>query len=141
MGAMEQASHIAALVADPDDDVRKAVAMSLGELRARGQSATLARLLKDSKPWIRSAAARALGQVRATDRQADLGALLNDTDGAIRSSAADALEMMGPLPASALPSIAATYYRDRSIEVEARFNSHYLTGGHPKARLKFRERR
>lgn len=65
LGKKHNLGALAKLVDDPDDEVRSAVAKSLGLIPSYEAGTQLIPLLRDSVPAVRSAAAEAVGNIKA----------------------------------------------------------------------------
>jgi hypothetical protein len=103
--------ELAALLADPDPEIRGAAAWALsqvGEKAAAGAPA-VAKLLKDADPQVRGFAALALRNMGkgAAATIPELSAALQDPVPSVRMTAASALGSMGQAASSAVPALVA----------------------------------
>ena len=88
------------LFADPDAEVRLAVADASLEIRLPGAGARVSKWLSDSDPRVREAAAEVLSVLRDPPSVPGLGRALEDSDAAVRKAAALALGSSGSADAT-----------------------------------------
>lgn len=93
-GALEAAGPVAALLRDPDPDVRGQAARALGDIGAVAHSRNIARLLRDSDAMVGRQAAHALGDLRDPASRADLEEAMKHPDPGVRSQAHWALRQI-----------------------------------------------
>lgn len=96
-GATEAAPAVAALLTDPDADVRGHAARALGDIGAVGHSRDIARLLRDPDPMTARQAAHALGDLRDPASRADLEDALDHPDSGVRAQAHWALRQVAEI--------------------------------------------
>jgi len=104
------AGDIAAVVADPDDQVRAAAAWALSQIGPQGAAAVpaLAKALRDANPQVRDLAALALKAIgpAAAPAVSDLIAALHDPVAYVRAPIVDALGAIGPEARTAVHPLA-----------------------------------
>lgn len=93
-GAAEAAAPVAALLRDPDPEVRGQAARALGDIGAAGYSRDIARLLRDRDPVVATQAAMALGDLRDPASRADLEEALRHRNSDVRAQAHWALRQV-----------------------------------------------
>jgi beta-lactamase regulating signal transducer with metallopeptidase domain len=93
-GAVEAAASVAALLRDPDPEVRGQAARALGDIGAVGYSRDIARLLRDRDPVVATQAAMALGDLRDPASRADLEEALKHRNSDVRAQAHWALRQV-----------------------------------------------
>jgi beta-lactamase regulating signal transducer with metallopeptidase domain len=94
-GALEAAGAVAALLRDPDPEVRGQAARALGDMGAAAHSHDVARLLRDIDAMVGRQAAHALGDLRDPASRADLEEAMRHPDPGIRAQAHWALRQIG----------------------------------------------
>lgn len=96
-GAVQAAPAVAALLSDPDAEVRGQAARALGDIGAAGYSRDIARLLRDPDPQVGRQAAHALGDLRDPASRADLEEALGHPDQGVRAQAHWALRQVAEI--------------------------------------------
>ena len=97
-----------ALLQDPNIDIRRTAAESLGKVGDRSALPTLLPLLTDSGPVVRATTAQALGRMATPDDEAVIAALarsLRDPDDRVRQAAALAIGEIEPSPRQLAPLV------------------------------------
>ena len=83
--ALEAAGAVAALLRDPDPEVRGQAARALGDMGAAVHSRDIARLLRDTDALVGRQAAHALGDLRDPASRADLEEAMKHPDPGVRA--------------------------------------------------------
>lgn len=91
----DKGREVAALADDPDDQVRKAVAESLGAMETPDSAGVVVRLLRDASWIVRAHAARALGDLQRVDHAGGIARLLADNEWWVRLAARESLVTLG----------------------------------------------
>jgi HEAT repeat protein len=93
LGKKHNLGALAKMVDDPDDEVRSAVAKSIGQISSYEAGMQLIPLLRDAVPTVRSAAAEAVGMIHAKHCEEYVKKLAySDTDPEVRRIAHEAFE-------------------------------------------------
>lgn len=93
MGKKHNLGALTKMSDDPDDEVRAAVAKSLGQISSYDAGTQLIPLLRDAVPAVRSAAAEAVGKIHAKHCEEYVKKLAYaDTDPEVRRIAHEAYE-------------------------------------------------
>lgn len=93
MGKKHNLGALAKMADDPDDEVRSAVARSLGQISSYESGMQLIPLLRDAVPTVRSSAAEAVGKIKAKHCEEYVKKLAYaDTDPEVRRIAHEAYD-------------------------------------------------
>lgn len=95
-GSPDLDADLAALVDDPDPNVRKAAIETLGKVGGPHAAPAAMKLLDDAVWYVRAHAARALGDLQRTDLAEKITPLLADSEWWVRFAAKESLQVMGP---------------------------------------------
>ena len=93
LGKKQNLGALVKMKDDPDDEVRVAVALALGQIKTYDSGMQLIPLLRDSAPAVRAAAAESVGLINAKHCEEYVKKLAYaDSDPSVRQTAREALD-------------------------------------------------